>query len=123
MISRQFGELGELIFEINIVAADGESFPLEVLLDTGFTSGYLTIDIQDAESLGWSLLKRNLTMRTVKKNEYFDLYEGRIILDEQEYIIPVVTGHGVQEALLGLQWLKILPLTVNFSAGLLTLGE
>ncbi|MGK7924650.1 MAG: hypothetical protein AB4290_05240 [Spirulina sp.] len=67
MISGQFGELGELIFEIN--------------------------------------------------------YEGRIILDEQEYIIPVVTGHGVQEALLGLQWLKILPLTVNFSAGLLTLGE
>ncbi|WP_204103166.1 MULTISPECIES: hypothetical protein [Spirulina sp. CCY15215] len=123
MISGRFGELGELFFEVEIVAADGENFPLEVLLDTGFTSGFLTIDIQDADSLGWSILKRNLTMRTVKKNEYFDLYEGRVILDRQEYIIPVVAGEGVQETLLGLQWLKILPLAVNFSTGLLTLGE
>ncbi len=52
MISGQFGELGELIFEIEIISSDEDSYPIEVLLDTGFTSGWLALDIQDAESIG-----------------------------------------------------------------------
>jgi predicted aspartyl protease len=52
----------------------------------------------------------------------FDIYEGRVVLDEREYIIPVLAGAGIPEPLLGLQWLKMLPLAVNFTAGVLTLG-
>jgi predicted aspartyl protease len=43
-------------------------------------------------------------------------------LDGQEYVISVLAGDGIPELLLGLQWLKMLPLFVNFSAGILTLG-
>lgn len=39
-----------------------------------------------------------------------------------EYIIPVLAGAGIPEPLLGLQWLKMLPLAVNFTAEILTLG-
>ncbi len=40
MISGRFGEIGELTFEIDLIASDGERFPVEVLLDTGFTTGW-----------------------------------------------------------------------------------
>ncbi len=62
MIVGRFGEVGELIFEIDLIALDGESFPIDVLLDTGFTTGFLALDTQDAESLGWVLIERNRTM-------------------------------------------------------------
>ena len=39
MIVSRFGENGELLFEIDLIAANGEQFPIEVLLDTGFTTG------------------------------------------------------------------------------------
>lgn len=122
MISGKFGEIGELIFEIDLIAADTERYPIDVLLDTGFTTGYLALDIQDAESLGWSILQSNRTMRMARGEEYFDVYEGRVFLDEREYIIPVLAGASISEPLLGLQWLKMLPLAVNFAAGMLTLG-
>jgi len=51
MISGRFGENGELNFEIELITADGEGYPVEVLLDTGFTTGWLALDTQDAESL------------------------------------------------------------------------
>ncbi|WP_318780884.1 hypothetical protein [Dendronalium phyllosphericum] len=54
--------------------------------------------------------------------EFFDIYEGRVVRNQQEYIIPAVASLEIREPLLGLQWLKILPLAVNFSAGILTLG-
>ncbi|GAA6616800.1 hypothetical protein [Scytonema sp. NUACC26] len=34
MISGRFGEIGELIFEIELIAADEERYPIEVVLDT-----------------------------------------------------------------------------------------
>ncbi|MEY3868155.1 MAG: hypothetical protein RLZZ338_2046 [Cyanobacteriota bacterium] len=37
-------------------------------------------------------------------------------------MIPVLVGAGIPEPILGLQWLKLFPLTVNFNAGVLTLG-
>ena len=121
MILGRFGEIGELLFELELIASDGERYPSEVLLDTGFTTGWLALDTQDAESLGWSVIQRNSTMQMVRGEENFDIYEG-IVLDEQEYIIPVLVGEGMTETILGLQWLKILPLAVNFETVILTLG-
>jgi predicted aspartyl protease len=40
----------------------------------------------------------------------------------QEYEIPVFVGDDLTEVLLGSQWLKILPLVVNYQAGILMLG-
>ena len=37
MIQGYFGDSGELFFEIDLVAADGDVFPGQALLDTGFT--------------------------------------------------------------------------------------
>src|SRR5689334_9861643 len=122
MISGEFGELGEIIFEIEIISSDEDSYPIEVLLDTGFTSGWLALDIQDDESLGWQLIERDKIMQMARGEASFNIYEGKVKLDGQEYIIPVLAGEGISEPLLGLQWLKILPLSVNFSAGILTLG-
>ncbi len=122
MIAGRFGDIGELLFEIELIAADGESYPIEVLLDTGFTTGWLVLDTQDVESLGWSLVENNRTMQMARGEAYFDIYEGRVVLDEREYVIPVLAGAGIPEPLLGLQWLKMLPLAVNFTAGVLTLG-
>jgi predicted aspartyl protease len=122
MIVGRFGEIGELFFEIELIAADEERYPLEVLLDTGFTTGYLALDAQDVQSLGWSMIEGERAMRMARGEEFFDVYEGRVLLDEREYIIPVIAGAEIPEPLLGLQWLKMLPLAVNFTAGVLTLG-
>ncbi len=122
MISGSFGEIGELFFEIDLIAADGERFAIEVLLDTGFTTGWLALDTQDAQSLGWSKIESEREMQTARSKEFFDIYEGRVVIDEQEYIIPVLAGAGIPESLLGLQWLKMMPLMVNYAAGVLTLG-
>ena len=122
MILGNFGEVGELMFEIEIISDDEDNYPIEVLLDTGFTNGWLALDIQDAEILGWPLIERNSTMRMTRGEAFFDIYEGKVKLDGQEYIIPVLAAEGISEPLLGLQWLKILPLSVNFAEGILTLG-
>jgi predicted aspartyl protease len=47
---------------------------------------------------------------------------GKVILDNQEYEIPVYAGDELTEILLGSEWLEFLPLVVNFQAGVLTLG-
>ncbi len=52
MIQGEFNRFGELFFEIGLMSADGEIFTVMALLDTGFT-GWLAIDSQDADSLGW----------------------------------------------------------------------
>jgi predicted aspartyl protease len=122
MISGKFGEIGELIFEIDLIAADEEKYPIDVLLDTGFITGYLALDSQDIRSLGWLMIEGERAMQMARGEEFFDVYEGRVVLNEREYIIPVIAGAGIPEPLLGLQWLKMLPLTVNFTAGVLTLG-
>lgn len=122
MINGWFGEIGELFFEIDLVAADGEIIPIEVLLDTGFTTGWLALETQDALSLGWVMIESERVMQTARGEEYFDIYEGRVVVDGEEYVIPVLAGSGIPESILGLQWLKMLPLAVNFGAGVLTLG-
>jgi len=122
MIDGSFGEIGELFFEIDLVAADDERFPIEVLLDTGFITGWLALDTQDCLSLGWVMIESERLMLTARGEEYFDIYEGKAVVDEEEYVIPVLVGDGIPESILGLQWLKLLPLAVNFGTGVLTLG-
>jgi predicted aspartyl protease len=122
MINGKFGEIGELFFEIDLIADDRERFPIEVLLDTGFTTGWLALDTQDALSLGWVMIESERVMQTARGQEYFDIYQGTVVLDGEEYMIPVLVGAGIPEPILGLQWLKLFPLTVNFNAGVLTLG-
>ncbi|WP_335337763.1 hypothetical protein [Nostoc piscinale] len=71
MISGKFGEIGELIFEIELIAVDGEEYSIDLLLDTGFTTGWLAIDIQDAASLGWNLIEQNRTMQMARGEAFF----------------------------------------------------
>jgi predicted aspartyl protease len=121
MIAGKFGEIGELFFEIEVVAVDGESLPIEVLLDTGFTTGWLTMDIQDIRSLGWSLIEPRQRLKTARGEAIFRVYAGRVIVDGQEFTIPVIATQNIPENLLGLQWLTTRKLVVDFPAGLLTL--
>lgn len=121
MIQGHFGEIGELFFDIDLMANNGEVIPVEGLLDTGFTTGWLAMDLQDVEALGWNLLQQRRTMQTASGETFFALYEGRVIMGEQEFIIPVHARAGVQEVLLGLQWLMRQRLVVDFPQGVLTL--
>ncbi len=123
MIEGKFGDIGELYFEIGIVSVDGDILLAEALLDTGFTTGWLAMDIQDIESLGWFLLEPAKAMQTARGEELFDLYEGKVLVDGKEFIIPVIATINVPEILMGLQWLKKRRLEVDFSAGVLTLKD
>ena len=121
MISGQFSEQGELIFEIELVAVNGEQIAVDVLLDTGFTTGFLAIHADDLEALDWSVLAAEVEMQTARGIEYFDIYEGRAIVDGKEFIIPVHVGAELTEILLGRQWLRIMKLVIDESKGILTL--
>ena len=121
MRSGWFGENGELFFEIELIASNGEIFPIEVMLDTGFTAGYLAINFQDMEALEWSLVQSKFKLATARGDALFDLYEGRVIIDGQEFVIPVHVGGELPEILIGSQWLDRMQLVVNKPIGILTL--
>lgn len=92
MIFGKFGNDGELFFEIKLVAVTGEPFLVDVLLDTGFTTGWLAMNSQDLEVLQWPLIASDIEMRTARGDELFDIHEGRIIIDGEEMTIPVHVG-------------------------------
>ena len=121
MISGRFGEYGELFFEIELMASNGEIFSVEVLLDTGFTTGYLAINSQDLESLDWPLITPQVEMQTARGDDYFDIYQGTVIIDSQEFIVSVHVGDELSEILIGSQWLDRMELVVNKPRGILTL--
>lgn len=121
MISGWFGENGQLFFEIELIASNGEIFPVEVMLDTGFTTGSLAINSQDLDGLDWSLIVPKIEMKTARGDALFDLYEGRVIIDGQELIVPVHVGEDLPEILIGSQWLDRMQLVVNKPRGILTL--
>lgn len=116
----QFGD-GELFFEIQLVAENGEQFIQDALFDTGFTTGWLGINSQDLEALEWQLIIPKIEMQTARGLEYFDLYEGKVIIDDREYIIPVHVGEELSETLMGSLWLDVMQLIVNKPQGILTL--
>jgi predicted aspartyl protease len=121
MISGEFNSKGEIIFEIGLIAADGDVIPVKALLDTGFT-GWLAIDNQDAESLGWFLERRRRDMLTALGEAEFNLYEGTVLIDGGEFAISVLGGNELPDILLGVYWLQMKRLVVDFAAGILTLG-
>ena len=119
MIQGQFGSKGEPFFEIELIGADGLILPVNALFDTGFT-GFLAINKQDLEGFNWTLIDKE-TLRTAQGETAFDIYLGRIILDEQEFEIPIFAGDDLQEILLGSEWLKIFDLIVKYEEGVLSL--
>lgn len=122
MISVEFGDIDQLFFEIELIAASGEVFAIEVMLDTGFTTGWLAINPQDIEILEWPAIERQRSMQTARGEEPFDIYAGKVLFDSEEFDIPVVAGTELPENLIGLEWLKTRKLVLDFPSGLLTLG-
>ncbi|MEG4799253.1 aspartyl protease [Microcoleus sp. ARI1-B5] len=119
MIEGSFGDNDELFFEVEVIADNGLELPVDALLDTGF-SGWLAMDEQDLEGLDWIYIRRQ-EMRTARGEFDFDLYAGKIRIDDREFDIPVHVGAGVPEVLIGRQWLKTRRLVVDMSADVLTL--
>jgi len=120
MMLGSFGSRGELFFEIELITNNRLNLPVEAMLDTGFT-GFLAINKQDIDALDWQFI-REQELRTAQGENIFEIYIGRILLDSQEYEITVFAGDELTEILLGSEWLKILPLVVNYQDGILTLG-
>ncbi len=120
MIQGTFGDRGQLFFEIELISINGFNLPVDAMLDTGFT-GFLAINKQDLDALNWQFI-REQELRTAQGESLFEIYLGKIVLDEQEYEIAVFAGDEITEILLGSEWLKILPLMVNYQAEILTLG-
>lgn len=100
MISGEFNSKGELTFEIGLIAADGDIIQVKALLDTGFT-GWLAIDNQDAESLGWILGSQQRNMETARGEARFNLYRGNVLFDREEFAILVLGGDELPDILLG----------------------
>ncbi len=121
MISGRFGDNGELFFEVQLIAANGEDFSVEALFDTGFTTGWLAINPQDLEALQWSIIIPKIEMQTASRVEYFDLYEGKVIIDGKELTMPVHVGEELPDILMGSLWLDIMQLIVNKPREMLTL--
>ena len=119
----KFGDNGELWFEVELVAATGERFAVDALLDTGFTTGFLAIHKQDLEALQWSLIDRAIKMETARGDAFFDIYEGKIVIDGEEATIPVHVGEKIPEYLIGAQWLELMELRVNKGDGILILSR
>jgi predicted aspartyl protease len=120
MIQGQFGNNDELFFEIELIADEGIGFPVEALLDTGF-SGWLAIDIQDIEGLGWLYIRKEGMRMAQGEDTEFSLYLGKVRLDRQEFDIPVHVGNRVPEILMGRQWLKSRRLVVDMTVPMLTI--
>ncbi|MEH2322543.1 MAG: aspartyl protease [Nostoc sp.] len=121
MIAGSFGDNGELLFQIELVAANDEKFYVEALFDTGFTDGWLAINTQDLEVLEWSLMSAQIEMQTARGEARFDIYEGKLIIDGTEFVIPVHVGDDIPDTIIGSLWLDIMQLVVNKPKCLLTL--
>ena len=112
MIEGRFGENGQIYLEIDLIGGDNFSFPVETMLDTGFTE-FLAMNKQDVQSLDWNFLGQD-KLRTAQGETDFDVYHGRVIIDEQEFEVPVFAGDEIQEILLGSRWLKLFILVANY---------
>jgi predicted aspartyl protease len=121
MIQGEFNSQGELFFEVGLMSADGEIVPVMALLDTGFT-GWLAIDSQDADSLGWVSDNELQDMQTATGEARFNLYEGKVVIEQEEFTVEVLGGNELVNVLLGVLWLRTKRLVVDFPMSLLTLG-
>ncbi|BDA70770.1 unknown protein [Calothrix sp. PCC 7716] len=121
MINGRFSDDDTLIFELSLITSDGLELPTDVIVDTSF-SGWLAIDEQDLEGLGWTYL-RTVVQQTARGVSDFDIYAGKVRLDSSEFDILVHVGEGLTEVLFGLKWLKTRRLVVDMASGVLTLGD
>jgi predicted aspartyl protease len=121
MIQGEFNSRGELFFEVGLLSADGEIILVMALLDTGFT-GWLAIDSQDADSLGWVCDNEPQDMQTAQGEARFNLYEGTVVIEGEEFTVEVLGGNELVNVLLWVFWLRTKRLVVDFSRGVLTLG-
>jgi clan AA aspartic protease len=121
MISGFLGEEDALLFEIELISADGSNLPIDALLDTGF-SHWLAINEQDVEGLGWTRVREQV-MRTARGDDRFDIYIGKVEFDGQEFEIPVHVGSDLPEVLLGRKWLLDRRLVIDLRTGELSLGD
>ena len=83
MIQGRFGDKAQVYFDIELIDENGLFFPVEVMLDTGFT-GFLAMNKQDIQSLDWRFLRQN-KLKTAQGEAFFDIYLGKIIIDNQEF--------------------------------------
>ncbi|NES25907.1 MAG: aspartyl protease [Symploca sp. SIO3E6] len=120
MIQGTLSNGNELFFPIELITSEGLGLEVDALLDTGF-SDWLAIDEQDLDGLGW-LYMGDRRMLTARGDAEFDIYEGKVRIDEQELNIPVHVGSGVPEVLIGRGWLETRRLVVDIPLGILTLG-
>ncbi len=116
-----YQNLAALVQNKLIVANSLEIIPVMALLDTGFT-GWVAINNQDAESLGWTKEIDPQEMETAKGKEFFSLYQGNVLVDEEQFTVTVLGGDELENILLGVLWLKTKRLVVDFPAEILTLG-
>ena len=121
MIQGEFNNQGELFFEIGLVSADKDIIPVMALLDSGFTA-WLAIDNQDADSLGWQNYNYSRKMQTARGEISFNLYGGKIVIEDEEFAVEVLGGNELNNILLGVLWLQTKRLVVDFPMGILTLG-
>ncbi len=114
MIRGQITEQG-IYFEIDLVTADGEEVPVDVLFDSGFTSGILAVHSQDIEALGWENLEQDLEIPTAGGLSQFTAYRGQVIIDGQRLTLPVLAGDLPDEdrVLLGYRILDLFDLTLD----------
>lgn len=120
MISGFFSDEDALFFEIELITADGLYLSVDSMFDTGF-SGYLAINNQDLDALGWTYIEQQ-AMLTAQGEAEFKLYLGQVQIDGQDLSVPVHVGEELTEVLLGRQWLQTKQLLVNKQSGILTLG-
>ncbi|KOR36908.1 MULTISPECIES: aspartyl protease [Planktothricoides] len=120
MISGDFNQKGELVFAVDLVAADQTDYRIKAIFDTGFT-GWLIVHNQDAIALGWKRYSEPKTVQTASGITTLNVYEGIVLLDEEEFTIPVFGGSRVKDILLGVRWLRFKRLIADYSGGVLTL--
>jgi len=121
MIQGNFGDDGELFFEIELITNEGLALPIDAQLDTGF-SEWLVINKQDLAGLGYPYLYGRI-MQMAQGESNFDIYAGKVRIEQQDFEVPIYAGEEVTEILLGRQWLKTRQLVVDMSKGILTLGR
>lgn len=51
---------------LQLIGVNNQDFLVEALFDTGFTDGWLAIDAQDLDALGWSLIALQVEMTTAQ---------------------------------------------------------
>jgi len=72
MICGNFGDDGELFFEIDLLTDEGLELPVDAILDTGF-SEWLVINKQDLQGLDWLYVHTKI-MQMAQGESSFDVY-------------------------------------------------